>query len=71
MEEERRDPSAVTIRVRLINPRSNSKEIIRHIEMEILRENMGFTLLTASGCASVKSTFTLYLLNLNELLLVF
>ena len=45
MEEARRGISAVTIRVGLINPKSNSKAIRRQREVEILRVTMGFTLL--------------------------
>ena len=52
VEDERREPSAVTIRVGLINPRSNIRAIRRQMEMEILGSKMGFTLLTASGFES-------------------
>ena len=51
MEEARLGPSAVTRRFGIINTKSNSKTI--RSKMEILRVTMGFTLLTASGCASV------------------
>ena len=44
-------PSSVTRRVGLINNISNRKLIRRKMEIEILRETMGFTILTTSGCA--------------------
>ena len=53
MDESRIVPRALTIRVRLINTKINSKAIRR--QMEVLRVTMGFTLLKASGCASVTS----------------
>ena len=53
VEEARRGPSALKIRVILIETISNSKAIGRKMEMEILRKIMGFTLLTTSGCAYV------------------
>ena len=53
MKEARRGPSTVTRRVVLINHRSNTKEIRRQMEMEILGETMGFTFLTEIGCAYV------------------
>ena len=53
VEEARRGPSALKIRVILIETISNSKAIGRKMEMEILRETIGFTLFTASGYAYI------------------
>ena len=51
MEEARRGTIAVTRSIGLINPKRNSEAISRQID--ILRVTIGFTLLTASGCASI------------------
>ena len=51
MEEARHSPSAVTIRAGLINPKRNSEALRR--QTKIPRLTMAFTLLKASGCASI------------------
>ena len=51
MEDATRGPSAVTIRVRIINTKINSKSI--RSQKEIIRVTIVFTLLTEIECASV------------------